>query len=70
MHRPELSCTITGFEKEIRLLQRRSVTAVRVSKKAILAELEKTYPDARPELNFRNPYETLVAVMLSAQCTD
>jgi len=43
---------------------------VRVSKKAILAQLEKTYPDARPELNFRNPYETLVAVMLSAQCTD
>ena len=43
---------------------------MRVSKKAILAELEKTYPDARPELNFRNPYETLVAVMLSAQCTD
>ena len=32
---------------------------MRVSKKAILAELEKTYPDARPELNFRNPYETL-----------
>ena len=43
---------------------------MRVSKKAILAELEKTSPDARPELNFRNPYETLVAVMLSAQCTD
>ena len=43
---------------------------MRVSKKAILAQLEKTYPDARPELNFRNPYETLVAVMLSAQCTD
>ena len=28
------------------------------------------YPDARPELNFTNPYETLVATMLSAQCTD
>ena len=38
---------------------------MRVSKKAILAELEKTYPDARPELNFRNPYETLAAAMLS-----
>ena len=43
---------------------------MRVSKKAILAELEKLYPDAKPELNFSNPYETLVAVMLSAQCTD
>ena len=42
----------------------------RFSKKAILAELTRLYPDAGPELNFRNPYETLVAVMLSAQCTD
>ena len=42
----------------------------RFSKKAVLAELEKLYPDAKPELNFSNPYETLVAVMLSAQCTD
>ncbi|MBR6571276.1 MAG: endonuclease III [Clostridia bacterium] len=43
---------------------------MRFSKKAVLAELEKLYPDAKPELNFSNPYETLVAVMLSAQCTD
>ena len=43
---------------------------MRFSRKAVLAELEKLYPDAGPELNFRNPYETLVAVMLSAQCTD
>ena len=41
-----------------------------VSKKAILAELYRLYPDAGPELNFSNPYETLVATMLSAQCTD
>lgn len=40
------------------------------SKKAILAELKRLYPDARPELNFSNPYETLVATILSAQCTD
>lgn len=42
----------------------------RVAKKAILAELAALYPDAKPELNFTNPYETLVATMLSAQCTD
>ena len=36
----------------------------------IMAELEKLYPEARPELNFTNPYETLVATILSAQCTD
>ena len=36
----------------------------------IMAELAKLYPDARPELNFRNPFETLIATILSAQCTD
>ena len=43
---------------------------MRVQKKLILESLKTAYPDAKPELNFRNPYETLVAVMLSAQCTD
>lgn len=28
------------------------------------------YPDTRPELGFRNPFELLVATILSAQCTD
>ncbi len=32
--------------------------------------MQRLYPDARPELNFTNPYETLLATMLSAQCTD
>lgn len=32
--------------------------------------LEQAYPEARCELNFRNPYELLVATILSAQCTD
>lgn len=36
----------------------------------ILAELERLYPDAVPELHFSNPYQTLVATMLSAQSTD
>ena len=36
----------------------------------ILAELERLYPDARPALHFDNPYQLLVAVILSAQCTD
>lgn len=43
---------------------------MRTSKKAILEGLRALYPDAGPELHFRDPYETLVAVMLSAQCTD
>ncbi|MGI5884242.1 MAG: endonuclease III [Candidatus Spyradocola sp.] len=39
-------------------------------KEKILAELRRLYPDAGPELHFTNPFETLVATMLSAQCTD
>jgi endonuclease III len=38
--------------------------------KKILAELARAYPDARIALNFGNPYELLVATILSAQCTD
>lgn len=36
----------------------------------ILNELKKLYPDARPALKYNTPYELLVAVILSAQCTD
>jgi len=36
----------------------------------ILDELSLLYPDAQPALQFRSPYELLVAVILSAQCTD
>ena len=38
--------------------------------KLILQKLRDLYPDARPELHFSNAYETLIAVMLSAQSTD
>ncbi|MBO6306750.1 MAG: endonuclease III [Paludibacteraceae bacterium] len=36
----------------------------------ILAWFAENMPVAESELNYRNPYELLVAVMLSAQCTD
>ncbi len=36
----------------------------------ILAGLEAEYPDARTELEYRNPFELLVATVLSAQATD
>lgn len=32
--------------------------------------LDALYPDAKPGLNFRNPFELLVATILSAQTTD
>ena len=42
----------------------------RKQKEQILAKLEALYPEAKAELRFSNPYEMLVATMLSAQCTD
>lgn len=36
----------------------------------VIAYFEKTRPIAETELHYTNPYELLVAVILSAQCTD
>ena len=38
--------------------------------KAILEILSQDFPNAKSELNFNSPFELLVAVILSAQCTD
>ena len=46
---------------------------MRVTKKLkqeMIAILEETYIDAKPALIFNNPFELLIAVILSAQCTD
>jgi len=39
-------------------------------KNQVLDILDELYPYARAELNFNNPFELLVATILSAQCTD
>ena len=39
-------------------------------KQMALTELEKLYPDAKAALHYTTAYELLVAVILSAQCTD
>ena len=36
----------------------------------IIEKLALAFPDAKPELVFNSEYELLVAVILSAQCTD
>lgn len=46
---------------------------MKVTKKVkdeMLAILENTYKDTKSALNFNNPFELLIAVILSAQCTD
>lgn len=42
----------------------------RARAQAIDEALAETYPDATCELSFRDPFELLVATILSAQCTD
>ena len=42
----------------------------KAQKEAALAKLEEMYPEAKAELVFSNPYEMMVATILSAQCTD
>ena len=37
---------------------------------AVLAELRRLYPDPHHYLKFANPFQLLVATILSAQCTD
>jgi len=36
----------------------------------LLAKLDEAHPDAHCALHFRNPFELLIATILSAQCTD
>ena len=47
---------------------KKKVTRARAVK--MLESLEHTYPDAVTALHYRNPFELLVAVILSAQSTD
>lgn len=37
---------------------------------AVLRKLKRQYPNARTSLSYRTPFQLLVAVILSAQCTD
>ncbi|PID59816.1 MAG: endonuclease III [Ignavibacteriae bacterium] len=36
----------------------------------IFSLLKKEYPNTKPQLNYSNPFELLIATILSAQCTD
>ena len=44
------------------------MTKIETSK--LINILKKTYPNAKCSLDFKTPFELVVAVMLSAQCTD
>lgn len=56
------------ISKKAKIKFDKSEAAMRVKK--IWPILEKTYPDAKSALNFKNPLQMLIATILSAQCTD
>ncbi|MCA9380445.1 endonuclease III [Candidatus Dojkabacteria bacterium] len=37
---------------------------------SVIERLENNFPNAKSELEFKNPFELLIATILSAQCTD
>ncbi len=51
-------------------MPRERVTDQRARAIRVLAHLEDLYPGAETELSFRNPFELLIATILSAQATD
>lgn len=55
-------------KKKIKIKVDKADAANRVKK--IWPILEKSYPDAKSALNFRNPLQMLISTILSAQCTD
>jgi endonuclease-3 len=49
----------------------RETIAIKTTRlKKIIAGFQRTYPDAHCDLTYANPLQLLVAVILSAQCTD
>lgn len=51
-------------------MKRESLEELKARTRAIIRRLKRAYPGARCSLNHTNPFELLVATILSAQCTD
>ena len=50
--------------------KRESIEELKARTRDIIRRLKRSYPDAKCSLNHSNPFELLVATILSAQCTD
>jgi len=51
-------------------MKRESTDELKTRTRDIIRRLKRAYPDAKCSLNHSNPFELLVATILSAQCTD
>jgi endonuclease-3 len=52
------------------MAKRESLEELKSRTRDIIRRLKRTFPDAKCSLNHTNPFELLVATILSAQCTD
>ena len=57
-------------ENRITMAKRESPEELKSRTRDIIRRLKRAYPDAKCSLNHTNPFELLVATILSAQCTD
>ncbi len=51
-------------------MKREGIEELKTRTRDIIRRLKRAYPDAKCSLNYTNPFELLVATILSAQCTD
>ena len=52
------------------MAKRESMEELKARTRNVIRRLKRAYPDAKCSLNHSNPFELLVATILSAQCTD
>ncbi|HZI60650.1 MAG TPA: endonuclease III [Pyrinomonadaceae bacterium] len=52
------------------MAKRESMDELKTRTRDVIRRLKRAYPDAKCSLNHSNPFELLVATILSAQCTD
>lgn len=52
------------------MAKRESMEELKLRTREVIRRLKRAYPDAKCSLNYSNPFELLVATILSAQCTD
>jgi endonuclease-3 len=67
---PKRPARKVAAKKPVKKPVKRSRAAEQARITQVLDTLDQLYPDAHCELNFGSPFELLVAVILSAQCTD
>ena len=52
------------------MAKRESTDELKKRVRDVIRRLKRAYPDAKTSLNYTNPFELLIATILSAQCTD